>query len=123
MDIADEIRDLMKSVKGCNLVAFADISSKMVLLSKSKNPVPQEELDGLCLEAAVAFDGALAKLNETGNPTTAIVANGTGTNVFLRAEPGSNDVLCCMCTTDVDVTALLTAGRATLKKISQDAEQ
>ena len=122
MNIADEIQNLVENADGCNLVAFADISSKMVLLSKSEIPMAQEKLDGLCLEAAVAFDGALAKLNETASPTTAIVANGTGTNVFLRATPGSNDVLCCMCTPDADVNALLPAARVTLEKISQDAD-
>ncbi|VAV87724.1 hypothetical protein MNBD_ALPHA07-1603 [hydrothermal vent metagenome] len=122
MAIADEINKLREEFDGCSLVAFADLSSKMVLLTSSLKKIPQENLDHLCAEAAIMFKGATAKLNKDATPITALVADGDNTNIYLQNEAGSDDVLCCICGPDVDLNAFLTSAQARLDQIMPGGE-
>jgi len=122
MAIADEINKLREEFDGCKLVAFADLSSKMVLLTSSRKKIPQENLDHLCAEAAIMFKGAAANLNKDAAPITALVADGDHTNIYLRNATGADDVLCCVCGPDVDLTAFLTSAQARLDQIMPGGE-
>jgi len=118
MAIAAEINKLREKFDGCALVAFADISSKMVLLKSSVKKIPQENLDYLCAEAAAMFNGAAAQLNKHAAPITAIVADGDKSNIYLRNKAESDDVLCCVCGPDVDLTAFLASARSHMIQIA-----
>ena len=122
MAIADEINKLREEYDGCTLVAFADLSSKMVLLTSSRKKIPQENLDHLCAEAAIMFKGAAANLNRDAAPITALVVDGDHTNIYLRNEAGADDVLCCVCGPDVDLNAFLTSAQARLDQIMPGGE-
>ena len=117
MAIADELKELREEFDDCNLVAFADLTSKMVLLSNSPKKVAQENLDQLCTEAAALFIGAAAKLNKDGAPLVAMVTDGNKSNIYLRNKPDGEDVLCCVCGPDVDLNGFLTSARARLDQI------
>jgi hypothetical protein len=118
MTIADEINELREEFDGCALVAFADLTAKMVLLKSSEKKIPQENLDHLCAEAAVLFKGATARLNKDAAPVTAIVADGEKSNIYLRDTADSEDVLCCVCGNEVDLTAFLAAARTRISQIA-----
>jgi hypothetical protein len=122
MAIADELNELREEFEGCNLVAFADLSSKMVLLTSSSKKIPQENLDHLCAEAATLFKGAAAQLNRDAAPITAMAVDGDKSNIYLRNEAGSDDVLCCVCDRDVDLTAFLASAQARLDQIMPGGE-
>ena len=122
MAIADEINNLREEFDGCTLVAFADLTSKMVLLTSSRKKIPQENLDYLCAEAAIMFKGATARLNKDAAPITALVADGAHTNIYLRNAADADDVLCCVCGPDVDLTAFLTSAQARLDQIMPGGE-
>ncbi len=122
MAIAKEINELREEFDGCSIVAFADISSKMVLLNSSEKKIPQENLDYLCAEAAVMFKGTAARFNKERAPVTAIVLDGEKSNIYLRSKAESDDVLCCVCGPDVDLSAFLVSARAHMIEIEPGEE-
>ncbi len=122
MAIADEINKLREEFDGCNLVAFADLSSKMVLLTSSPKKIPQENLDHLCAEAAMMLKGAAANLNTDAAPLTALVTDGDKTHIYMRNQADTDDVLCCICGPDIDLTSFMASAQARLEQIMPGGE-
>ena len=118
---SDELDALSSRFPGCDTLAFADLATKMVLVTNSSNTRSREALDRLCSEAALT-------LGEAGQPPlgdatcgTALHASRDSISIFLRAEHEPSDVLCCVCSTEVDVPAFLAEARPCLQRISGGA--
>ena len=116
--VVDELDALRGTYEGCKMLAFADLSTQMILVTDSAANHPREALDALCNEAAFML-GASGKVALGTTPCrTAVVAGTDGTRVFLRADAEPNDVLCCVCAPQLDLGSFLDDARARLNVIS-----
>ena len=124
MSVSDELDALRLEIPGCSLVAFADLSSKIVLTASSAANPAREELDALSVSAHLALDGAIAQgaagvwANQNDAPAeTAMLLNASEARVFMRS-PGENpEALICVCAPDCDLEVVVDCARTTLKRI------
>lgn len=116
--VVDALDELRQENPGCRMVAYADLSAHMVLVTDSGTAAPREVLDALCNEAATLLGskGTPALGRQPGN--SAIWATQAAVRVFLRAPDEPNDVLCCVCAPDVNVGRFVAHATACLDRIS-----
>ncbi|MCK0095854.1 hypothetical protein MWU60_09780 [Yoonia sp. F2084L] len=119
--VGSELDALRNKFSGCRALAFADLSTKMILITDSDSNLRREALDALCGEATVLF-GAKGKpaLGER-QSNAACVASPSAFRAFVRAADEPNDVLCCICDPKVDAAAFVTEARACVDRISRGA--
>ena len=119
--VVQVLDSLQGDFPGCETLAFADISTKMILVTNSEVSSPREILDALCAEAALTL-GKKGQITVGADKSTmAIVSGNQQMRVFLSASQEPSDVLCCVCEPDFDVTEFLPAARACLEQISSGA--
>jgi hypothetical protein len=124
MTITEELDAVRAAVPGCLMVAYADLSSGLMLCVSSARRQKQEALEALCATASDLLDGAAAsRAAETIGeaPAEAIdeavsLAPGA-TLAFLRSAADPVEALCCIGTADMDVGALLTEARGAMGRI------
>ena len=116
--VVDELDTLLSGSAGCQTIAFADLSAQMILVTDTASNLPREKLDRLCRQA-------VGVLGVNGRPVlgdlpgqTAVVADPSGLNVFLRASDEPDDALCCVCTPEVDLDKFVADATACLNRIS-----
>lgn len=111
----------MKAFPQARLVAFADLSSRMILSSAGTLSTTQEHLDLLCDQARASFDDPLFSLSVEafGEPHSAVVLGPDNVRVFLRSEFEPADAMCCICDHSIDLPAFVTKIRDTLESITQ----
>ena len=63
MGVAESLGAMVKAFPQARLVAFADLSSRMILSSAGPMKVTQEHLDRLCVQARASFDDPLFSLS------------------------------------------------------------
>ena len=116
--VVDELDALRDRFDGCKTIAFADLSTQMILVTDSGSNLPRETLDNLCAQAAqmLGTNGRLFLGNK--ESSAAALANNEGLRVFVRANQEPNDVLCCICEPTVDAGAFLADARASIDRIS-----
>jgi hypothetical protein len=116
--VVDELDKLRKSSTSCQTIAFADLSTQMILVTDTLSTLPREALDKLCKQAASLL-GANGKVALGARPSRmALVANDTSVRLFLRASDEPNDVLCCVCTPSVDLDKFVADATGCLNRIS-----
>lgn len=116
--VVDELDSLRDTHAGCETLAFADLSTQMILVTDTNSRLPREALDALCAQAAKLL-GSKGKVALGENPgTLALLANKSSVRVFLRASDEPNDVLCCVCAPNVDVDKLVADASECLQRIS-----
>lgn len=116
--VVDELDTLRDTNEGCQTLAFADLSTRMILVTDTGSSLPREALDALCGQAALVL-GAGSKVVLGAQPSqTALLANKTSVRVFLRATDEPNDVLCCVCAPNVDVDKFVARASECLNRIS-----
>ena len=116
--VVDELDALREKHRGCTALAFADLSTKMILVTDSGSNLRREALDALCAEAALLL-GANGEPPFGDRPSDkATVATTAQLRVFLRAEQEPNDVLCCICGPKMDADAFVADACACLDRIS-----
>ncbi len=120
--VADVLDALHSKFDECETVAFADLSTQMVLITNSDANHRREVLDRLCAEAAMAL-GTVKKPAAFGErpSSAAFIATNDQLRIFLRAPNEPADVLCCVCKPGVDVASFLSDARPCLAKISGGA--
>lgn len=125
MNVAERLNEFRDEVPGCEAIAFADISTGLVLCASSGRKMPQEWFDRMCQTAAKLLDGAFARqasgLKSDGGADgarEAIQLIEGEFRLFLRSEAVPNEALCCVCATDVSVDLLVGRARALLREIS-----
>jgi hypothetical protein len=122
MDVSEILDKLREGLSGCDLVAYADLSSGMVLCTSSAVKRPQEDIDALSVVATAVLkspltEGAAPLLSE-GDTDLAIAASAADLRVYLRATPPSEEILMCVCAPDADVASAVSLGRDALAQIA-----
>ncbi|MEO1640654.1 MAG: hypothetical protein AAFU41_15540 [Pseudomonadota bacterium] len=115
--VVDELDALREKFDGCDTLAFADLSTQMILVTNSGSTLRREALDNLCAEAALVLgskgDPALGQ-----NPTNqAIVLNKRAARIFVRSAAEPSDALCCICGPETDIAGLTAEATACLDRI------
>lgn len=120
MGINESLGSVIKAYPQARVVAFADLSSSMILASQGRDDITQEHLDRLCQQARTSFDDPLFSLSVEafGEPHAAVVMGPETVQVFLRSESEPADAMCCICEHSIDLGGFVTKIRETLDKIS-----
>lgn len=119
--VVNELDALREKYEGCTALAFADLSTKMILVTDSGSNLRREALDALCSEAALLL-GANGEPAFADHPShRAYVASTAQLRVFLRSDQEPNDVLCCICGPKTDAAAFIADACACLDRISSGA--
>jgi hypothetical protein len=120
LGVSESLGAVVKAFPQAKLVAFADLSSRMILASSGPLSVTQEHLDRLCNQARASFDDPLFSLSVEafGEPHGAIVMGPDQIRLFLRSDTEPADALCCICDPGIDVAAFVTKIRETLESIT-----
>jgi hypothetical protein len=118
--VNESLGAVVKAFPEARLVAFADLSSRMILASSGTLSTMQEHLDRLCDQARTSFDDPLFALSVEafGEPHSAIVMGSDSLRIFLRSEAEPADALCCICDHSIDLAAFVTKIRETLDSIT-----
>ena len=121
MSVSDALDELRAEIPGCSLVAFADLSSKIVLTASAATNPAREELDALSMAAHLALDGALAQgaapVLGGESSGTAMLLSASEARVFMRS-PGENpEALICVCAPDCNLEVVVDCARTTLNRI------
>lgn len=124
MSVSDILDGCRAGVTGCNLVAFIDLESSMVLSVSSQSKQRQERLDTLGATASRLLpmpQDDLAKClayNGTSGPQIAILLSMNGTTAFVRSQTEPHEALCCSCSPNTQVDAMIEAAHSVLSDIS-----
>jgi hypothetical protein len=118
--ITEDLGAVVKAFPQARLVAFADLSSRMILTSAGPLSTTQEHLDRLCNQARACFDDPLFSLSvgAFGEPHGAVVMGPDSLRLFLRSDVEPADALCCICDPGIDLAAFVPKIRETLESIS-----
>ncbi len=120
MGVTESLGAVVKAFPQARLVAFADLSSRMILSSSGTLSTTQEYLDKLCDQARASFDDPLFSLcvDAFGEPHGAVVMGPDNVRVFLRSDTEPADALCCICDHSIDLPAFVAKIRDTLESIT-----
>ncbi len=116
--VVDELDAFRTANPGCEMLAFADLSTHMILVTDSGTKHPREVLDALCNEAATLLGGKGTPVLGEVPSNAAVWATQASLRIFLRAPEEPNDVLCCVCAPNVNVGKLVANATACLDRIS-----
>lgn len=120
MGVAESLGAVVKAFPQARLVAFADLSSRMILSSAGTLGTMQEHLDRLCDQARSSFDDPLFALSVEafGEPHSAVVMGPDSLRVFMRSDTEPADAVCCICDHGIDLGAFVAKIRDTLESIT-----
>jgi hypothetical protein len=120
LGVIESLGSVIKAYPKARVVAFADLSSSMILASQGADDVTQEHLDRLCRQARASFDDPLFSLSVEafGEPHAALVVGEDSLRVFLRSESEPADAICCICEHGIDLPGFVAKIRETLDGIS-----
>lgn len=119
--VAEALDALQSDFDGCETIAFADLSTQMILITNTGTSHPREKLDNLCAEAALTLGSSKKVAIGTAPSSMAIITEPDQLRLFLRARKEPSDVLCCVCKPGLDISAFLSAAHTCLEKISSGA--
>ena len=119
MGVVEQVQLVAKAFPLARVVAFADLSSRMILCSAGSEDLTQEHLDRLCRDAMASFDDPLASLavEAFGDAQGALMIDAEAVRVFLRSEVEQSDVMCCICDHGIDLGGFVATLRSTLEQI------
>ena len=122
MDVEEALKNLRAEVAGCELAAFTDLSSKMVLCVSAGGRRAQEELDELSEIAVTVMEGTVAEsamfLLQDSKPASAVLMTNVDLRVFLRSPNSAHEALICVCSPQTDIAAVMDRGRSALDQIA-----
>lgn len=116
--VAEKLDELTTQFKACDMVAFADTGTKMVLVTDSHSEHAREVLDELCAEADVTLGAPDAAPLGQHPAEIAIKSSTRETRIFLRSRSEPTDVLCCICQPGINLPEFLVEARRCLGEIS-----
>ncbi|MEO1178965.1 MAG: hypothetical protein AAFV87_17935 [Pseudomonadota bacterium] len=94
ISFSDELHALRERLEGCRLVAYADLSTRMVLQVSAEPKPRREEIDALCDLAAQCLDApSLRAFFEDEAPYTALLTAGDEVQFFVRSLSDPADAL------------------------------
>lgn len=114
MQLAETLERLRGEFAECRILAFADISTGIVLYWSAGEDIRQEKIDSLCATASDIFNGDIVNQVHKAVAETcregihqAIIIEPQEIGFWLKATNNSNDVLCCVCSPQVDLFAFV----------------
>ena len=116
--VVDELDTLRQTSGGCTTLAFADLSTHMILVTDTQSTLRREALDALCRQAIATLGASGRAALGTRPARMALVAGSSSVRLFLRAADEPNDVLCCVCTPDIDLNQFVADASACVNRIS-----
>jgi hypothetical protein len=118
--VAENLSAVVKAFPQARLIAFADLSSRMILSSAGPLSMTQEHLDRLCDQARASFDDPLFSLSVEafGEPHGSVMLGPDSVRLFLRSDTEPADALCCICDHGIDLAAFVPKIRETLESIT-----
>ncbi|MDO6590947.1 hypothetical protein DS901_11130 [Loktanella sp. D2R18] len=116
--VVDDLDALQEKFAVCDTIAFADLSTQMILVTNSATSLPREGLDNLCAEAALTMGTKRRQFLGTEPSSSAVVASRGQVRLFLRAKAEPNDILCCVSADELDINAFLAEAQPLLEKLS-----
>lgn len=109
---------------GCSVVAFADLSTGLVLASSTSHRTTQERLDALCAAARAALLGPSAHRiaedfagNAQNAPRVAVHADAHGITCFVRPSVPAQEALCCVLSPETPLDRVVQDAQAFLLRI------
>ena len=125
MDVTEVLNELRANVEGCDLAAFADLNTAMILCVSSSTRHAQEELDALTKTAAAVLDGPVAEGAQAflggAQAQTAITMTPVDARVYVRASEAKSEALICLCAPDADLSKVVAKGAEALATIMAKA--
>ncbi len=123
VSVHEALQSVAKAHPEARVVAYADLASRMILSSAGSQDPTQEHLDKLCRDALACFAEPMSSLAEQafGSAHGAVVLDSSGVKLFLRAESGAEDAMCCICDHSVDLAGIVATLRQTLEEFSDEA--
>ncbi|WP_227268606.1 hypothetical protein [Roseobacter weihaiensis] len=128
MTIGEELAALRHRYPGCFVVAFADLSTGMVLAVSTLEKTAQEKLDALgrTAQSCLLGQGASAVAQVLGagarnSPTMALQAGAHDIRCFLRAPAPAVEALCLVLTPEADLDRLLPDATEALLRLTVEA--
>lgn len=114
--VAELLDGLTARHGACRVVAYADLSARMVLVTNSAAATPREALNALCKQAATALQDNPLTPPETCD--VAIMTTPDQVQIFLRLPTEANEALCCICDPNLDLPAFVEEARDCLVRIA-----
>lgn len=127
MTVGDRLDRFRARFPGCFVVAFADLSTGMVLADSSGAKTVQEQLDALCHSATDSLNGNIAQqlpgagLATNSMPQHAVALSGGEMACFLRSPTVENEALCILCDPQMPLSAVISEGAELLADIGREA--
>lgn len=118
--VSDELDALQARFPACETLAYADLTTGMILVTNSNTPLERNALNRLCAEASAVLGAATAPSLGNSAAESAVVSGQDGVRLFVRAPVLPNDVLLCVGTAGLDLAAFAPEAQACLQRISED---
>ena len=125
--MSEELAALRNRVPGCSVIAFADLSTGMVLASSTCRKTTQEKLEALCAAGREALRGDVARQITEGfgngapdGPCVALRAEKSGLTCFIHAPMPAEEALCCVVSSLTPLQDLIDAGTALLIRTASE---
>ncbi|MDA8747213.1 hypothetical protein N9M66_03275 [Litoreibacter sp.] len=124
MNISDSLDALRGKFSGCLTVAYADISTGMVLSASAQAHLNQEHLDALCTTASEMLAGGTARRfsavlagDQEEDIQQAIIFESSEVGLFYKSTSSPNEALCCACLPDIDLAEFSRQARTHFKAL------
>ena len=128
MEISQVLDELRTKFPACHSIAYADITTSMILGISARKPVPQERWDGMCDTAVEMLSGdAAARICQVLSGTTAtdiqyvIIVEGFEFGLFIKSETNPADAFCCLFAHSLPLDAFIVMAQEHLALIEQVA--
>lgn len=128
MELVEKLDDLRSRYPECRTLAFADISTGMILCTSAEGKLRQEKLDSLCGTAVEMLSGSIAKhiggafpAQEDSGVYQAIIVEPAEIGIFLKSTINPADALCCVCLPAIKLGAFIEDARNNLAEFGADA--
>lgn len=129
MNIVERLDCVRQEFPECQIVAYADLSTNMILSTSTAMELRQEYVESLCDSAVDALGGQSSlplqgALGEGGDADVfqVIIIDPTEVHIFLRSTTSPMDALCCVCSPLINLGAFLTGARLQLDEIGRENE-
>lgn len=124
MNISERLNAMRQTDPECNLVAFGDLGTRLVLRSSAAIQHPQEYLDKLCVQAKHGFEqqDLLWQQDTSDAVDEVLVITPHETRVYVRSpkagDPVDNDAILCVGQAGQNTQQLITQAKALLNDLS-----
>lgn len=129
MNIAERLDTMRRATPGCDLIAFGDLGTRLVLRSSAVSQPPQEYLDQLCAQADHGFglQDALASQmsSHSGTVPEVMVITPQETRIYIRSQNAdqdtASDAILCVCDSEITAKSLISPAITLLNNLAGGA--